>query len=85
MQCPSCSRIKGVKSIDMGIYECPKCNAIFGSCYLGDSYKYVLPYFDESPNPIQERYFDFTCAGSKGITRRHGWFNPKTKCLTQVG
>ena len=85
MKCPACSKIRGVKSIAIGIYECPKCNAIFGQCYLGDSYKYVLPRFDKSIDKVEERYFDFLCAGSQGITRRHGWFNPATKCLTQVG
>lgn len=69
------------------VYQCPRCGAILGSCYLGDSYSIVLPYFDAEPNPPQEawQYFDLECVGSKGIERRHGWRNRNTKKLLQVG
>ena len=26
------------------VYECPGCGCVFGQCYLGESYNYVLPY-----------------------------------------
>ena len=87
MTCPACNRKRGIKEIEWNlIYECPKCGAVFGTCYLGDSYKYVLPFFvDQEPDPETVRYFDFTCVGAEGITRRHGWFDPATKRIVQVG
>lgn len=83
-QCPACGRKRGVREIDTSIYECPKCHAIFGKCYLGESYKYVLPYFTKE-EPKETRYFDFLCLSSKGIIRRHGWFDVATRRIVQVG
>ncbi len=31
------------------------------------------------------KYFDFTTLGSQGISRRHGWYDTVTRCITQVG
>jgi len=86
MQCPCCNRKRGVKVIDGSVWQCPKCKAIFSNnIWLGESYKYVLPYWDNEENPTEIRYFDFTCVGSEGVTRRHGWYNPNTKRIVQVG
>jgi hypothetical protein len=39
-----------------------------------------------SNEPEQNQvYYDLTCLGSTGLTRRHGWYNPVTKLITQVG
>lgn len=85
MQCPACNG-KLVKTIRVTVYQCRKCEAVFGSCYLGDSYGYVLPYFaKEAVEPDQLRYYDFECLGSAGITRRHGWYDPATKLVHQTG
>lgn len=75
------------------VYECGACHAIHGDLYLGDSYGFVLPHFAPAPKSVEEnnvqlerqRYFDFDCVSSKGLVRRHGWFDPTTKLLTQVG
>ncbi len=83
--CPACGRKKGIREIGVDIYECPKCRAIFGKCYLGESYKYVLPYFappGEEEEPV--RYFDFLCLSSRGIVRRHGWCDAKGR-IVQIG
>ena len=87
MECRACSGKMFEKKYN-GTVQCKRCGAIQndGPMYLGDSYAHVLPYFDtEGCKPEEERYFDFTCLGSKGITRRHGWYNPETRRITQVG
>ena len=85
--CRACDNVRGNKATKtIGVYECAKCGAIFGTCYKGDSYSFVLPRFSSiTPPEGTERYFDFTTLGSEGIGRRHGWFDPSTKLVTQVG
>jgi len=87
--CELCGKKINQKQIGTQVYECGYCGAIYGTCYLGQSCGYVKPYFDNSDYDAQElgtaRYFDLTCLGSKGITRRHGWFNPENKMITQEG
>jgi hypothetical protein len=86
--CPACSHTKGWEVKMARVYECGACHAIHGTMYLGDSYTYVLPCWsnDHSPEATErQRYFDFECLGSGGVTRRHGWFDPQTKKITQIG
>jgi DNA-directed RNA polymerase subunit RPC12/RpoP len=86
MQCPSCNSKRFAKTATSGVYQCVKCEAIFGTCTKGDSYNIVLPYFAKTePSAESLRYYDLTVLGSDGITRRHGWFNPQTKLISQVG
>lgn len=88
--CPACSNTKGNKPFkaarSTGVEQCGACGAIFGQCYLGDSYAIVLPYLamEEVP-PEKLRYFDLDCLGSRGIERRHGWYDPETKLVHQIG
>lgn len=89
-RCPGCNRVKGNKADAKGVYTCSKCGAIFhnpGLMYLGDSYGYVLPQWDAEGacKPEDQRYYDLSVLGSEGPERRHGWFNPATKRITQVG
>lgn len=86
MNCPGCSG-KGVVRKGTQIYDCKSCGGVFGDCYLGDSYGIVLPRFsaDGQVADARAKYFDLTCLGSEGVTRRHGWFDPITKLITQVG
>ena len=86
-ECRACSNSRGNRETStLGVYTCAKCGAIFGSCYLGDSYSLVLPYFTPDPvSPERQRYFDFSTLGSTGLGRRHGWFDPETRLITQVG
>ena len=85
--CPACSHslafpVAGHHSI----YRCAACDAIYGTCYLGDSYSLVLPNMVEvDPPTAQIRYYDFACLGSKGIIRRHGWYDTLSKRIVQVG
>jgi hypothetical protein len=87
-QCRACDNVRGNKELAAvrGVYTCAKCGAIFGSCYLGDSYGLVSPYMTANIAATErQRYFDFTTLGSKGVGRRHGWFDPETRMMTQVG
>ena len=85
-KCPCCSEQK-FDRVDLGIRTCLGCNAIFGTPSLESSYKHVLPEMDNDPAAPNARYFDFTCSGgTTGVTRRrHGWYNPETKLITQIG
>ena len=84
--CPACGGRKRRKTEIPGVYECmrKKCKAIFGKCSLGESYKLVLPYFT-TEEPTETRYFDLYCLSSKGVIRRHGWYDPVTKKIVQLG
>lgn len=85
--CPCCSakRRKPVAG-QTQVFTCNSCGAVYGDCYLGDSYGIVLPRWETTNVPSESvRYFDFMCCGSAGITRRHGWYNPASKLIVQVG
>ena len=88
-KCRACDNTRGNKLVPgfHSVYSCGACEALFGNCYLGDSYTLVLPHFHSDPNfpADQQRYFDFSTLGSNGNQRRHGWFDPQTKLITQVG
>lgn len=85
--CPACSHTLAFPVAGRTeIYTCAKCDAIFGTCYLGESYGMVLPFMVTVDPPVEQtRYFDFTCLGSKGLTRRHGWYDTASKLIVQVG
>lgn len=85
--CPACShKIAHQHNRHTRVYQCGKCTGIFGDLYLGDSYNFVLPRMTNDPAAdTRHRYFDFTTLGSEGVSRRHGWFDPETKLITQIG
>lgn len=85
-ECPACSctRRKATKLVQ--VFTCSKCDAIYGDCYLGESYGIVKALMTAVDVPHeQQRYFDFTTLGSSGIGRRHGWYDRATGYITQVG
>lgn len=85
MTCPLCNK-GATKDRGHGVFECLNCGTICGQCYLGDSYGHVLPYMAaDEPPADQLRYFDLTCLGSEGVTRRHGWYDPATRLVVQAG
>ncbi len=88
--CPACSsksiklneKINGVSFMKV----CRKCDAVFGSCYLGESYQIAKPWMSQVEPPAENlRYFDLECLGSKGISRRHGWLDRTTGLVVQIG
>lgn len=84
--CPACSGTKRTAHPTIiGIYSCKGCDAVYGECYLGQSYSIVLPYWNEDAGSENIRYFDFMTLGSKGIERRHGWYDRDTKKIVQTG
>ena len=91
-ECPACSHARGTEYASPErkfhfVYVCGKCNGVFSNnIYLGDSYSIVSPFMTDADVPEDRvRYFDFTCVGSKGVTRRHGWYDTQTKKIVQVG
>jgi len=87
-ECRACNNTKGNTLVQgfTQVYKCAACEAIFGNCYLGDSYTLVKPFLVPADVNIQnQRYFDFSTLGSAGNCRRHGWFDVTTKLITQVG
>lgn len=87
-ECRCCSNRKGNRErrTHPGVYDCAKCQAVFGTCRLGDSYAIVLPRMTAADVPAEQtRYFDFSYWGSQGTGRRHGWYDPETKLITQIG
>jgi len=87
LTCPACSGKRHDEHAKIrGIYVCRRCKAVHGTCYKGESYEIVLPYWHEGEsNHEDERYYDLETLGSQGIERSHGWFNVKTRRITQVG
>jgi hypothetical protein len=93
-ECPCCSHARGREYVNKegrqipGVYVCAKCDGIHGQTYLGESYDIVSPFMATAISPEAEgnsTYYDLTCLGSKGMTRRHGWFDPATKLILQTG
>jgi len=86
MECPACSHSEHTSIVSCSVYECKSCGAIHGQLYLGDSYRFVKPTL-ATLEVVPEKlcYFDFECVGSAGLSRRHGWYDPATKLIHQVG
>lgn len=90
--CPCCGKKVSQKTLNtyyqgiIGVHECPHCGAVFGQCYLGDSYRVVLPYWAEGNVPPENTfYYDLTTLGGSGIDRRHGWADKTSRRIVQVG
>lgn len=88
--CPCCS-CQEYRSTSFGVPDvvrCAGCGGLYtlAPIYLGQSYRLVKPEWDETDCPASEwRYFDFETLGSEGQGRRHGFYNPRNRKLTQVG
>jgi len=91
--CPCCGAppTKWDPDVDtMGtIVYCSKCGAMFTApgetIYRGDSYNYVSPMMSRRTDMDGAKYFDLMVLGSNGVERRHGWFDPDTKLILQIG
>jgi len=87
-RCPACGRKRGKKLLEgfVGVYKCPKCNAIFGVCSKGESYKIVSwQWAKETPPDNELQYFDLTVLSADGKRRIHGWRDRRTGDIVQIG
>jgi len=84
--CPACSSSRRRKTDKPLVFECKQCGAIYGDCTLGESYGIVRPQFtNETVEAKNMRYYDFMTIGSRGEERRHGWYDPATGLIVQIG
>lgn len=90
--CPNCGRhlsrkVRSQRYLDIiGVHECPKCKAVLGECYKGESYRIVKPWMSDQDVPLDRwRHYDLTVLGGDGIERRHGFFDIETRLIVQVG
>ena len=67
------------------LFKCSRCDGLHGQMYRGDSYALILPRWSPRSDMEGARYFDLTLLGSDGIERSHGYYDPKTKLMLQVG
>jgi len=92
-KCPACgaqeSNAREVEGYRGSVVKCNDCGGIYtregSSIYKGDSYNLVKPWMSDRPDMEDACYFDLTVLGSDGVTRRHGWYDPQTKMILQVG
>lgn len=74
------------------VYRCDGCGGLVGACRVEESYGLVRPQFagldrerEMTRNEEATRYFDLLVSGNGVTTRRHGWFDPATRTIVQVG
>jgi hypothetical protein len=85
-ECPCCNSKRRQAIKKQQVFVCSKCDAVYGDCYLDESYGLVKPFMSAIEVPQERvRYFDFTTLGSSSIRRRHGWFDRDTGHIVQVG
>lgn len=91
--CPACSGDAGDATEIAGVYHCQRCGGIFGTCTGAEGLKLVRPAWatkaDQPGADDRAIYYDLTItpdtiAGIPG-SRRHGWYDPKTRKITQTG
>lgn len=93
--CPACSFQNSLPYRWNGrehpvVRKCQGCGGIFTQAdrhiNLGHSYELVANAWDTTEGDVEQVYFDFTTIGpGDKIDRRHGWFNPVTRKITQTG
>jgi hypothetical protein len=83
-ECPACG-CSDFTTDKNGMNTCDGCNAIFGEFKsLAETRNYVYQrWFKGDKEPDHTVYYDFTYMNGK--KRTHGWFDPITKTITQIG
>lgn len=84
MRCEACNGkcdlalVRGV-----AVFRCRDCAGLnHDSMSEEESYRVVLPYMADDPVPPEQWvYYDFSGPGY----RRHGWYDPNTGLIQQVG
>jgi len=86
--CPGCSEpVETGTRLGPGVIECAGCGGTITTrpIWLGETFRYVSNSWDPEGSFEGARYYDLTYLGSKGLGRRHGWYQPKTKGIVQTG
>lgn len=85
-KCPACSCTKKTTLGTTGLHVCKECECLYGNITLGNSYLYVKPYMTTDPTADERAVpYDMTCLSSRGIERRHGFYDKASGLITQVG
>lgn len=90
LKCSACSgSLKPATNVPgiSGLSQCRRCGGLHGSIYAGVATSligYGLPMQAES-GPDGARYFDLSILGSAGVSRMHGWYDPRTHRIVQEG
>ena len=89
LPCPACSSRDNLEHSNAALASCGRCGALFTTRPIpaGDSYALVAPRWATDPAAdSRARYFDLDVLQGDGtVSRRHGWFDPETRLVTQVG
>ena len=90
--CPACSNEGMVGTKYPTVWICERCSAVFGSVMdEAQSYEIVKPMFlqEDGRDLLAEglgQYFDLMHVDADGnLQRRHGWYDPQTRFILQVG
>lgn len=85
-KCGGCLSNRGHRVLGFTrVYVCDDCNGTVGTCYVGESHELVKPWFAKTEVPAGlTAYFDFITIGVK-VARRHGFYDPRNRTMTQVG
>lgn len=65
--------------------QCNDCDAIFGRVTEKTYNFFVKPYWHPNADQADRRYFDFDIIDADQPTRYHGWYEPKSGLICQVG
>jgi hypothetical protein len=85
-ECPACSgRLHRDHEKVTGVSVCKRCGAVHGQCWKGNSPVLLVWDAPDACRPEEQVFFDLTLVGSAGVEHIHGWFNPATRKVTQVG
>lgn len=87
--CPGCGGRPGRPTSVAGVVHCQRCGGIFGSCAAAEAQTLVRSEWSTDPEADSRAIgFDLTITDlprEQGGGRRHGWFDPTTKRITQTG
>ncbi|NIR06838.1 MAG: hypothetical protein GTN82_15585 [Candidatus Aminicenantes bacterium] len=83
--CPCCGRKHNAVSTTIMMY-CGECKAVFTPLYKKVSFAYSTNFVETEMESGEDwgnyRYFDIALVNNE---RRHGWYNPQTRNIVQVG
>lgn len=86
--CPACSsweRHPRSQADDMRVFVCRACGCMYGNCQNGASFTLVKSAWSKRKSRGTEVPFDLMDTDHGVRYRRHGWYDPKTGLITQVG